>query len=219
MLYPFLTALFTLVVFFSTLSSIPLIIMLDPAGDAQNAGRHIDDSFERGLTLQCVEHIKECLEAQFPEIHFVLTRFPGESVQPLQNANFANRLAVDLYVSIHLYHEVGTKPELFIYTYTHDKVITKNKESQFSFCPLDQAHRGTSAVTNSIAAAMHEHFLNHAQTMFTARGVFNVPFKPLMGIKAPALALEVGLKQKDDWRLYVDAFADAIANIIKQKLI
>jgi len=89
-----------------------IIIMLDPAGDAQYAGRRIDDSFERGLTLRCAEQLKQRLEQLFPQIHVVLTRLPGETVQPLQNANFANRLSVDLYLSIHFYHETATKPEL-----------------------------------------------------------------------------------------------------------
>ena len=71
--------------------------MLDPAGDAQYPGRIIDDSFERGITLQCVEELQRAITRQFPHVRVVLTRFPGETCQPLQNAHFANRLDVDLY--------------------------------------------------------------------------------------------------------------------------
>ena len=67
--------------------------MLDPAGDAQNPGRTIDDNFERGITLQFAEKLKEMLQEKFPTIRVVLSRTPGESLQPLQNANFANRLS------------------------------------------------------------------------------------------------------------------------------
>src|SRR5579859_5868722 len=71
----------------------PFSIMLDPAGDAQITGRIIDDSYERGITLQLCEDIKKQLEADHPKnTRIVLTRFPGETIDPLQNANFANRL-------------------------------------------------------------------------------------------------------------------------------
>ena len=36
-------------------------LMLDPAGDAQYPGRIIDDSFERGITLQCVEELQRVI--------------------------------------------------------------------------------------------------------------------------------------------------------------
>src|SRR3990172_8684717 len=75
-------------------------IMLDPAGDAKNPGRKLDDSFERGITLQFSETLKQKLESLFPSIRVVLTRLPGETVQLLQNANFANRLDVNFYLSI-----------------------------------------------------------------------------------------------------------------------
>ena len=69
----------------------PFSIMLDPAGDAQTTGRIIDDNYERGVTLQLCEDIKKQLEAEQPKnTRIVLTRFPGETIDPLQNANFAN---------------------------------------------------------------------------------------------------------------------------------
>ena len=76
-------------------------IMLDPAGDAKHTGRQIDDNLERGISLQFTEKLKQTLEKQHPEIHVVLSRFPGETIYHLQNANFANRLEVDFYLSIH----------------------------------------------------------------------------------------------------------------------
>lgn len=37
-------------------------LMIDPAGDAKHAGRVIEDSFERGITLQCAEKLKKMLK-------------------------------------------------------------------------------------------------------------------------------------------------------------
>src|SRR5271156_6610097 len=98
-----------------TISQPPFTLMLDPAGDAQNPGRIIEDSFERGITLQCMQELQAVIAQRFPRIRVVVTRSPGETRQPLQNANFANRLDVDLYISIHCYPESKPKSQLYLY--------------------------------------------------------------------------------------------------------
>ena len=72
------------------------IVVLDPAGDAKRTGRRIGDSFERGLTLQCAEKIKEIIEARSSHIKVVITRMPGDNVYDLQNASLSNRIHADL---------------------------------------------------------------------------------------------------------------------------
>lgn len=103
---------------FTTLYSSPFTLMLDPAGDAQYPGRIIEDCFERGITLQFVEQLQVIITERFPSVRVVLTRFPGETRQPLQNANFANRLDVDLYISIHCYPESKPKSQLYLYYFS-----------------------------------------------------------------------------------------------------
>src|SRR5580692_10837387 len=49
------------------------VVVIDPAGDVKRVGRRIGDSFERGLTLQCVEKIKEIIEERAPHITVVIT--------------------------------------------------------------------------------------------------------------------------------------------------
>jgi N-acetylmuramoyl-L-alanine amidase len=186
--------------------------MLDPSGDVAHAGRSINDSFERGLTLQCAEQIKKQLEATHPYIRVVLTRFPGETLQPLQNANFANRLHVDAYISLHFYEEHNPKPELCIFTYAHGQDVVSNKNTQaLSFLPYDQAHLLNAEKTTRYAH-LAESILQQQryQSLFSVRGVFQIPFKPLVGIMAPAFGLEIGLKQTDDWMLYLEAFTHVI---------
>src|SRR5579872_1728748 len=77
---------------FTAFARTPFTIMLDPAGDAQYPGRIIDDCFERGITLQLAEQLSTVIAQRFPSIRVVITRQPGETRQPLQHANFANRL-------------------------------------------------------------------------------------------------------------------------------
>lgn len=199
-------------------------IMLDPAGDAKNTGRKLDDSFERGVTLQCAEKLKELLEKQHPHIRVVLTRFPGESLQPLQNANFANRLGTDLYVNINFYHETATKPNLFLYTFSYDETPVSQslgagwfvaQMPPTSFCAYDKAHLTSSATTKNWAQTMSKALdTDTYKRQFTLHGPFHLPFKPLIGIKAPAVAFEIGLKSKDDWTAYVNVLAEALNPII-----
>lgn len=190
-------------------------IMLDPAGDAQHTGRQIDDSLERGITLQYAEALKKLMEELYPNIRVILTRFPGETIHPLQNANFANRLDIDCYVSISFYQDLQTKPHLYIYRFSHgDDFVTQLPA--LSFCPFDQAHQINSARTKTWCTTITQ-ILNrdeHKQ-LFECLGVMELPFKPLIGIKAPAFALEAGLKDKNDWNRYLKPVALALGALIQ----
>lgn len=190
-------------------------VMLDPAGDAAHAGRSIDGCFERGLTLQFTEHLKTRIENTFPSVRVVLTRFPGETLQPLQNANFANRLQVDAYISIHFYHERAHKSELYLYTYTHgqEPVCNKNTPS-LSFVTYDQAHLLARNMSSKFADNAYKVFSQSCyHSLFTVKEGLQVPFKPLVGIIAPALGIEVGIRQQNDWISYLDAFTDMIGTL------
>jgi hypothetical protein len=189
-------------------------IMLDPAGDAQNTGRQIDDSLERGITLQFAEQLKRLLEERYPQIRVILTRFPGETIQPLQNANFANRLDIDCYVSIHFYRETQTKPRLFLYRFSYgDDFVTRLPD--LSFCPYDQAHQINSATTkawcNTVSQVLTR---DEHKRLFDFYGVVDLPFKPLIGIKAPAFACEAGLRDKHDFVRYLQPMALSLGSLI-----
>jgi len=190
-------------------------LMLDPAGDAKNSGRILNDNFERGITLQFTESLKKILETAIPDLRVILTRFPGESIEPLQNANFANRLNVDLYVSIHFYQEKETKPHLYIYYVSYnDSFITK----KYDLClyPYDQAHRINGQKTHNLATTLKNGLSEKKYTRFyDLKGCFGLPFKPLIGIKAPAIAIEISLKKSTDWQACVQPIANSISKMIE----
>ena len=39
--------------------------MINPAGDAKDAGRTLNDSFERGITLQFAQELKSAIESNY----------------------------------------------------------------------------------------------------------------------------------------------------------
>ncbi|MCX5922711.1 MAG: N-acetylmuramoyl-L-alanine amidase [Candidatus Dependentiae bacterium] len=189
-------------------------IMLDPAGDAQQTGRTIDDALERTLTLQYAEKLKQVVEEQNTNVRVVLSRDPGQTVQPLQNAHFANRLNVDLYLSIHFYAEHATQPTIYLYNFSYnDDFITKKFDT--AFCSYDQAHLFNYGLTRTHGTIIQQTL--HAEEykrQFTCAGMYKLPCKPLIGIKAPAIMFEAGLKDKDTWTTYVDPIAESLKKII-----
>jgi len=207
--------IFLLICFVPSLLFSVKTIMLGPAGDAQNTGRQIDDYLERGITLQCAEQVKQKAEQVLKNKRIVLSRFPGEAIEHLQNANFANRLDVDFYVSIHFYKEEAVKPHVFLYTFSrHDDFVTKR--SDLFFCSYDQAHLINRKKTKICANAVKNVFLSDAyKKMFEFCGVYHLPFKPLLAVKAPAVGIEIGLRKKDDWKKYVDVLVDCVKKAIE----
>ncbi len=191
-------------------------LMLDPAGDAKHAGRIIEDSFERGITLQFAEKLKKYLEIHDPSLRVILTRFPGESLEPLQNASFANRLDVDLYVSFHFYYEDAPKPELFVYYFLNDSTDCWQKPTvDLAFIPYDKAHRTKLSTTKKIATALEQSLKQKSYaSLFEYKGTIGVPFKPLIGIVGPAIGIEISLKKKDQWSLYVTPLMQSLLQVL-----
>ncbi len=194
----------------------PFTVMLNPAGDAKDAGRMLNDSFERGVTLQCCQELKRHLETNIPNIRVVLTRFPGETLEPLQNANFANRLETDFYLSIHFYKEHEIKPHVYLYLYKTEHYTTLGT-TELCFCPFDKAHLLQQKKTMTIGTMMEQLFKEFQKNgQFITRGLFTLPFRPLVGIQAPAIALEAGIKDTHSWQYLIEPIVETIKQIINK---
>ena len=192
-------------------------LMIDPAGDARYPGRIIEDSFERGITLQYAEKLKKLLEQHDFNVRVILTRFPGESVEPLQNAHFANRLEVDLYLSIHFYYEREAKPQLSLFHFINNPTDSWRKPStELIFESYDNAHITNLSSTKECARLLKKSLerpeYNH---LFDVKGLFGIPFKPLIGIVCPALGIEASLKAKEQWMLYLEPVIQSLLYLIK----
>lgn len=195
--------------------------MLEPAGNAKHTGREIDDCFERGITLQYAEELKKQMQIKYPTIRIILSRFAGENIEPLQNAHFSNRLGVNFYLSIHFYEEQDEKPKFFLYQFAYNSVTDfwEVPHEPLQFVTYDQAHRMHSALSKMYGEHIMK-ILNKKKYLkqFEPKGFFALPFKPLIGINAPALAFEAGIKQKKDWNLFIDPLIQGLSSIIEQEL-
>ncbi len=190
-------------------------IMLDPAGDAQHTGRLIQDTLERGISLQCVEQLKIALTERFNNVRVVITRLPGETIQILQNASFANRLGTDLYLSFHFYQEQEQPCHIILYHYLENKTDVWHQPKNLTLYPINQAHLASLKRTKKFGLIMLETFEDkQISKHFKTRGFFGIPFQPLLGIQAPAIAIEVGLAEKNDWKNLIQPIIKALERII-----
>jgi len=186
------------------------IVVIDPFGDAKRTGRRIADSFERGLTLQCAEKIKEFIEQQVPHIKVVITRMPGDIVYDLQNASLANRIDADLFINLNFYYTQETKPTVSLYQFSYGNDFAACSQG-LVFNTYDQAYRINKGETDMMCQAFKTVLSQqHYQSLFTVAGVYSLPIKHLIGIVAPSIAIEAGLKHKELWLSYVEPIAHTI---------
>lgn len=169
------------------------ILMLDPAGDAEHAGRVLHDCYERGATLQCCRILQQQLEKKLLNVRVVLTRLPGEPpLQPLQHANFCNKLNADLFISIHFYKEpTTTASKVWIYFFKDENVFGVPHQHRLIFYPCDKIWLLYHEETKKLVGAVEKAYKQYKNVeVHKPQGI---PFKPLVGIKAPAIALEFGI--------------------------
>ncbi|BDC34162.1 hypothetical protein Noda2021_01200 [Candidatus Dependentiae bacterium Noda2021] len=195
------------------------IIMLNPHGDAAHAGRSIEDSFERGITLQIAEYLKLRLEEHYPHVTVLLTRMPGEIIEPLHNAQCANRISPFMYISIHCYEEKNPLPHVYLYTFSYGNSFF-NPSKELSLYRYDQAHllskQKSAEISNIFANALKREEYNRCCIV---EDVIALPFKPLLGITCPAFAVEIGLAQKKDWHMIAAPFLEGIQTVLNTSIV
>jgi hypothetical protein len=196
--------------------TLPLTIMLSPFGDAKTTGRIIDDCFERSLTLKFAEAVEKEIEKQNKNVQVILNRTPGETLEPLQNANFANRLNTDFYISIHFYKEKEARPKMFLFSYASDIFHTPINPN-LTFVPFDEAFRININQTNELGKTFEDVLKQEKYKHdFDFKGLIKIPFRALTGVKAPNIAFEASLKSSCDWEKYIPTFVEGVNMVIKE---
>jgi N-acetylmuramoyl-L-alanine amidase len=199
------------------LKASPLLVMIDPAGHSKDTGRKLHQGYERAETYQWAEALKKGLESQLSYVRVILTRAPGDEIVDLQNASFANRRKVNLFIRLQLYPEASEKPQLHLYYHLMDPLIDgiKKTTEPFLFIPIHQAHFA--------ALGTSKYYATQLQSFFSAPSIIKqldchatlgLPLKPLTGIQAPALLLELGVHHDHDWSLALEYLVQGIASLL-----
>ena len=187
-------------------------IMLDPAGHAKQPGRQLHESFERAETYKCAELIKKIIEAH-SNIQVLLTRAPGEEIIPLQNASFANRMGVDLFVNIHLYKESAEQPSINLSYLTYDTLLDQTHKDikTTDFIPVTLAHCPQLTTTKRWSTDMIKQLKASTPKRWqTAPQALALPLKELQGITAPAFMIELGIHRDNEYQEITQQLASAL---------
>ena len=193
------------------------VIMINPAGDAKNVGRRLNEGFERTEAYKWAEKIQHEVQDRFG-IKVVLTRAPGDEIVPLQNASFANRLNTDLFLSLHLYKDDSDKPKIYVYQHGYNKLVDFARRSygdQLKFAPIFQAHQQNIFKTrdyinvfkNTLTKSEYQQSFDFFEPKF-------LPLKPLAGITAPSIAIEIGINGDNKWNLFEEPLVEYIGQLI-----
>lgn len=190
-------------------------IMLDPAGDAQHAGRKIGDYTERGATLQFANALKKSIEDSHNGVRVILTRFPGETIQPRQNASFANRLDVDLYLSLHFFKQTTRKSLLHLFHFClHPTTDFWSPQTpNLAFVKSNEIHKISIKTSQNWAQLLFESMHDHNKNFDTSKPL-GIPFKPLYALKAPGIGIEASLTHPEEWQQYIQPITDGISTVI-----
>ena len=139
----------------------------------------------------------------------------GEHIEQQEKANFANRLQIDLFISLLCYSDDNLAISLYCYGNKNSCMMVHPKK--LSFCPYDLAYTFSSSITPQYANLIYKDFVQNPKLNNIAiHQPIYAPLNCLMGIKAPAIAIEVGLKQAQDWRYYIKAVTDSLHKLIGQ---
>ncbi|OGB97000.1 hypothetical protein A3F06_01450 [candidate division TM6 bacterium RIFCSPHIGHO2_12_FULL_36_22] len=191
--------------------------MLCPQGDSKVAGRTTPDGAERGVTRLWAEQIKKALEENNPNIRVVFSHNLGEHIGQKEKANFANRLQINLFISLLCYTTDNLSISLYCYGNKNSCMMVQPKK--LSFCPYNLAYTFSASITPQYTNLIYNNFLHNPQLKNIAiQQPIYAPLNCLMGIKAPAIAIEAGLKQSQDWRYYVRAVTEALHSLMEQLL-
>ena len=185
--------------------------MLAPAGDAKEAGRKLAHGYERGVTLQLAEALKAKLKEHGITVH--ISRSAGEEVPELGAASYANRAGVDKFVSLHVFKAREAKPHIDVYSLIYNPLVDGQlQHDEHAFVPLQEAHFGS--VTHSknfgekVCSLLQR---SENERLLSCSELVRMPFKPLCGVIAPAVGVEIGLASDEQWESLVAPLARAIA--------
>ena len=196
-------------------------LVIDPAGDERDTGREIGDGFERTCTFHCAEEIKRSIESKRSDVRVVLTRTPGEIADQMHIAAAANKMPVDLYLSLGCYESKDKLPKFYLYRVIYNPAtdIWVKKADTLALVPFDQAYKMHSKKTEQLIHSFYSALKKEEKEYhITTHEPVGMPFKPLMGINAPAIGLEMGCKKSEGWRDTVPLIILALEQLISEQV-
>ena len=185
-------------------------IVIDPS---QN-NRTIGSEYEKNITLACAEAIRTYCYNNVLDITIEVTRERGETVEPLQIATFSNTVHPNLHIALHCVAK--PVPELWIYYNQWNYTDTHQKQSNtISLIPAHQTYLYTYNTSKHYARTVYKFLEAYAFSEFTiiTHKPIGCPCKPLFGLTAPSIVIELGIAHDAHLSLYTDMLTHLITNL------
>lgn len=187
-------------------------VFIDAGGDATQGGRIIDNNYESSINFTIAQSLKNALMEAHSGVKIILNRTPTETICPLQNAQFANKLGIDLYIHICSTQSPQTS-SITLYQFSSNQK-TVLKKGSLGFFSYDQIYLMHEHQTTEWAHSIKKNLIDQHHS--TISGVYKMPFKPLMGINAPAIAIEVGIHRLDELNTLIEQLARALSSFLSK---
>ncbi len=189
-------------------------IMLSPFGNNNSQGRSLKSNFESSIAHQFVHALAQELETNFPTIRIRMSHEKTDCITPLQIASMANCLPVDLFIQFQFYSEHESKICIYHCSNNNDFLC---KCWDLSWCQAGQAY----LINKKNSAAWAQKIANVLSSAdnskwFSVVGPYAIPLKPMVGIIAPSLLIEIGLANDDDWKQMIAPITESLKPIIHE---
>lgn len=191
-------------------------IILDPAGQIDGQARLIDGVPERIITYQFAQELKRILESNNQYLRIIILKDTAKNAAPYERVSAANSTNSNLYIHIQAFSTPQRPYPVYVYHMLYNVTDTwSSREKSLSFMPIDNSHKQSIKNTIIYGKSLCAGLIDiQKDNDIRCIGLFGIPFRPLMGITAPALAIEMGFSHKDDYQKLVEPIAKSLEEII-----
>jgi hypothetical protein len=112
-----------------------------------------------------------------------------------------------------MYREESEKPKIYFYHLQYDPMVDLAKRSNDDLCltPLHRAHFSNIHLTKFYGDKMFNYLnQNTFKRYFDCYALKGIPLKPLVGITAPAILLEIGICRENKWKSLVKPIVESL---------
>lgn len=170
-------------------NAIAYTIFIIPSGDTAHKGRTLDHDFERTITTQLAQKIKDAMAIENQHVKVVVLKTAHETLTAYQRATRANQKNNTLVISLNAYQNHSEGSACAIYYYVRNAITDRMyKKPTLALEPYDYAHRVS--LSESYTYAMR---IMQTLTKSINCSCLGIPYTPLRGIIKPALAFEFGI--------------------------
>ncbi len=192
--------------------------MLVPAGDASDGGRALYTTSESAETTACARELKNAIETTYHGVHAVVSHDADtQPFAPYHVATMANIGDIDFVININFYRDEDGKLEVFLYHFSYGQEFV-SKLPTLAWYTADQAYLFARGLTREWATLLCDGLKGFGPAHpLAVHGPYAMPFKPLVGIKVPAVALDMALSPGDtSWKNYIEPLTAGLEPIVDE---